>query len=103
MPSSTRGTRVTKSHVMNLLDQQAQVNADDMACTAETVAVLLCYSSRTGTEGAGDSGGCAAEELALRRCEMRMENRSVDKVKKDMKRSLIFQILRLANFKKVIK
>ena len=89
---------ISKTQIVSLLDKQAGISTSDLVCSAETAALLQCWAelevAPTGEEAVSP---CESHESALRRCEMRMNNRSVSVAKAGIRRGLIFQMLRLAN------
>jgi hypothetical protein len=98
------GYRVGKTTVVDLLDHQANISADDLQCGLELNALLMCMSLHMkSTDDEIPHRECAPEEKALARCEMKMGNRTTRKLRTDMKKSLVFNLLRLTNFTKKLK
>ena len=95
--------RVTKTQIVGLLDKQAGLRTADFNCAAESAAVLQCWAEVAVSPSGELSGGCEQHEVALKRCEMRMNNVPVAKAKMDIRRSLIFHMLRMANNRHVKK
>ena len=95
------GHYYTKTAIIDLLDREAGLKADELLCNAEMAAVLVCYAANVSEDGEAYSGsGCEQVEQQLMRCQMRMEDSGVHKLKADLKRSLVFNMLRMANHSK---
>ena len=89
--------QVTKSQIVALLDKQAGLRQADFNCSTEAAAVLQCWAEQAVTPSGELASGCDAHEALLKRCEMRMNNVPLTKAKMDIRRSLIFHMLRIAN------
>ena len=46
---------------------------------------------------------CGQLELALKRCELQMGNKTEQRIRNDMRKSLIYQMLKITNFKAIVK
>lgn len=104
MAPKKRGYRVGKTTVVDLLDSQAGIGSENIACAQETSAFLMCLGTHMiSPDDPYPSEECFAEEMALTKCEMKMGNNTTKKLKADMKKSLVFNMLRLSNFTKKIK
>lgn len=88
---------MTKSHIVSLLDKQAGLRQADFNCSTEAAAVLQCWAELTISPSGELGSGCEQHEAVLKRCEMRMNNVPLTKAKMDIRRSLIFHMLRIAN------
>ena len=89
--------QVSKSQIVSLLDKQAGLRQADFSCALESAALLQCWAEATINPAGESASGCESYEAALKRCEMRMNNVPLTKAKQDIRRSLIFHMLRIAN------
>lgn len=88
----------TKKQVTELLNKQLRFSKTDLECAQETSELMLCWSNYMVTKEVGyDPKKCEALEIKLVQCEATMGNKTKDKLRKDLRRSLVHQMMTHAN------